>query len=867
MADEGKRYFGGSTVEGKVRQLTATSFKELVERYFNVPVVKQFSRQEFYSYDKDTRKKAKDGPFVTAAVFNGDGVRRSLENCIGVSLLLLDFDALERKDVEEGFIDYAQQLFESPDAIRDALNPFNFVCYETISSRKGERRVRILVDTQELPVELHKPAIRHVASLLGVNPSKWKGRIESMTLPLPMFRPVEFLGEDYAAVMCSRTDGQEMDELDIPRDPEGVDEDGNPVGDRSYAYEGSADDFDMMHLPVVGVTVEDIAPVLKFINPDDSYHTWVKVGMALRHQFRGMEGESKDAYDLFDDWSSEGAKYVDETETYLKWKSFKPDATGRAPVTIRSVFELAQTGGWDPTSMAKKVKRDLATWISQCLDPDELMQRGAAKIAAMPFKNDIVEESLFIAIQKRILELTDGTSISKVTIKKAVRAHRQQKHLEDTELPNWLRPWVYITTRNLFRHMGNGVELSPEAFNNTYSRDLMNFSPESECLLTGRPTILPVNYALNVKSTKRVDGTTYDPRYGGEEPFFEYNGRLFLNEYRISTIPRLNPDMAVKAGKIFTHHVRLVVGEEHFKTMMDFFAHTIQRPGILIRWAPLIQSAQGAGKNMIFNAVGYALGYDSNFKTVNAKQVLADFNEWVGGAQLIVLDEIKIPGHAKADLTNSLKDLITNDTISITQKFQDLKLCQNVANKVALTNWHDALFMEDTDRRWFPIKSPIQSKAECSRLAESGHFKRFAKLYKFGGALRQFLLDWEISEDFPTDGPAPDTTFRQEMVNESRNALHEEIENLVEDPDALMIGDDVIFTPALTARLVNVQGNHKPSHYLRRMGYELLRLGEKFSIGGSRGTIWYHRERYDPDLGTPEEILHERSRADIEKDF
>lgn len=857
-----KRYFGGSTVEGKVRRLAATSFKELVERYFNVPVLKKFTRREYDSYDVDTKKAMKDGPFVTAAVFSGDDVRRRDENCIAVTLALLDFDSLSKKDVDEGFVDYAQQLFEAPDAVKDALYPYNFVCYETISSRKGDRRVRILVDLQEMGTEFHKPAVRHIASLLGVDVNRWKGRIESMTLVLPMFRPVEFLNEDYAAILCSRTDGVELDDLDIPKEAEVLDEEGNRV----YAYTGGEEDLDMLFMPVVGITVEDMRPVLDHIDPDDSYHTWVMVGMGLRHQFRGREGESKDAYEVFDEWSGKGAKYVDRDETYLKWKSFKPDATGRAPVTIRSVFEKAKTGGWDPTSMSKKIKRDLAAWIAKCVDPDELMQRGAAKIAAMPFKNEIVEEALFLAIQKRIHELTDGTTISKVTIKKAVRSFRQKERMEDDDMPPWLRPWVYITTRNLFRHMGNGIELSPEAFNNTYSRDLMNMSPDSECALTGRPTILPVNFALNVKNTKRVDGTTYDPRFGGEEPFFEHNGRLFLNEYRASTIPRLNSELAEKAGKIFKHHLKLVVGEEHFKLMMDFFAHTVQFPGVLIRWAPLIQSAQGAGKNMIFNAVGFALG-EVNAKTVNAKQVLSDYNEWMSGAQLIVLDEIKIPGHAKADLTNSLKDLITNDTITISQKFQDLRLCQNVANKAALTNWHDALFMEDTDRRWYPIKSPIQTKAECSRLADSGHFKRFAKLYKFGGALRQFLLDWQIDPAFPVDGPAPDTSFRQEMVNESRSALHEEIEDLIENPEAPLIGSEVIFTPALTARLVNTKNNYKPSHFLRRMGFDLYKQGEKFSIDGIRGTVWVHVEKYSSDLGRPEEILLERSRYDTEKDL
>lgn len=866
--EDNKQYYGGPHVRSTVRLLSASSFREFVERYFNVPVVKKMTRREFDRYDDDTKKKVKDGPYVSAAVFNDEGVDRKDENVGAITLALLDFDSITDRDREEGFVDYSNQLYDGIDALKNALYPYNFVCYETISSRHNDRRIRVVVDLETMEPHLHRPVIRFIASLLGVELNRWKGRIESMTTSLPMFRPVQFQGEEYTAVLASRVDGQELEELDLPRSC--MSEENGEPGERTYAYQGGVESLGLMHLPVIGITVDDVESILTHIDPDESYHLWVSVGMALRHQFRNDEEEARQAYEIFDTWSSGGAKYSDSDETYAKWNSFTPDATGKAPITIRSVFECAKLGGWDPAVLSKKIKVNLSDWIETCTDADELMSEGANRIAALPFKNEIVEESLVVKIRVRIKELTN-TQVDKATIKKAVRAVRRQSTNddEDGDLPSWMRPWIFITTRNVFRHMGNGIELSPEAFNNTFSRDLMNLGGDGESALTGKPSIMPVNFALNVKDMKRVDGTTYDPRHGAEEPFFEHEGRLYLNEYRASTVPQLDELNSTKAGKIFLHHIKILTGDDEIAmVLMDFFAHTIQKPGILVPWIPLIQSGEGAGKTIVGRAIGHAIGMP-NYKLVGPKPMLSDFNDWAFFCQFLVLEEIKVPGHSRADVMNTFKDIAANELVSLNQKFQDVRLVQNVANKLAFTNFHDALHMEDSDRRWMPIKSPIQTEEQALALSESGHFKRFTKLYKYGGALRQFFLDWKISDSFPAHGPAPKTAFRREMIDESKNPLQVAIEETIRDEEVSLVQSDLIFGPALSGRLeaAITNNNKKVSYFLRRLGYVPYENGTKFRLNGPRGIIWVHSSRFDDDLGLPVDILKGRVEENEEKDL
>jgi hypothetical protein len=858
-----KRYFGGSTVKGLVRQLKATTFKQLCEHYFNTPVSKKFNRKEFHSYDSETAKIAKDGPFVTAAVFNvgEDGeCDRSLANCTACTLALLDFDSLSDKDRADGFVDYAEQFYEAPEFVRDRLYPFNFVFYETISSKPGARRVRILLDLQEMPVHMHKLAVLRAADLLGVLVNRWKGRVESMTLPLPMFRPVQFADEPYAAILADRTDGSEMEELDIPDLEEGLDDD----SDRTYAYQGKFDDDDLMNVPVAGITFEQVREILSHLDADKSRGDWIKVAMALRHQFRS-EDDARQAFEAFNQWSSEGKgnKYVDTEATYKTWNSFKPDPERRRPTTIRTVFEMAKEAGWDYKPMAKQVKRTVGDWIKRQVDPDELTQHGPGKIASMPFRDDVTEEALIMDLQARIKELGNKTIMLPILRKAVKKCRRQKANDENPNTPDWVRPWVYITTRNVMRHMVLGTELSPEAFNRTFARELMSDAPDSDSAATGRPPVQPMDYVLNMLKWKTVDGTTYDPRENGEEPYFEYEGQWFLNEYRISTVPKCDPAKSEAAGKIFSEAVLATVGPEHHKLIMDFFAHILQRPGKLIRWMPLVQSGQGSGKNMLCKCVGAALGM-ANFKSVNAKYVIKDFNAWIYGAQFINIDEIKITGKTKAEIANALKDIITNDEVSLEKKGQDLKMVENIACKFANTNWQDAIYLEDSDRRWLPIKSPLQTKEQILALTATGHFKRLAKLYKNGGALRQFLLDWEIDKDFPTDGPAPDSAFRKEMILESKNGMQDEIEDAIENEKLPTVGSDVIFMPHLVSVLTSLKDNHKPSHFLKLMQFSPWKPGSKFVVGGVRGPVWIHDtfdQTQDPLL-----LLKERNDLDIEID-
>lgn len=62
---------------------------------------------------------------------------------------------------------------------------------------------------------------------------------------------------------------------------------------------------------------EEIAEILQTLDPNDDHDSWIKVGMALHHQFSG----ESEGLELFDNWSMDSEKYQ-EGECAKRWHSF-----------------------------------------------------------------------------------------------------------------------------------------------------------------------------------------------------------------------------------------------------------------------------------------------------------------------------------------------------------------------------------------------------------------------------------------------------------------------------------------------------------------------------------------------------------------
>lgn len=112
-------------------------------------------------------------------------------------------------------------------------------------------------------------------------------------------------------------------------------------------------------LPLRDLGTPKIEAMLAQLDPDADYNQWVKVGMALFHQYNG----APEGLRLWEDWSSKGPKFQ-QGECRDKWPSFKANLDNVNPVTCKSLIHI--TKGMNK----KKTEPSISNWM----DADELDQ-------------------------------------------------------------------------------------------------------------------------------------------------------------------------------------------------------------------------------------------------------------------------------------------------------------------------------------------------------------------------------------------------------------------------------------------------------------------------------------------------------------
>lgn len=106
-----------------------------------------------------------------------------------------------------------------------------------------------------------------------------------------------------------------------------------------------------------------LVPLLEYIDPDDSYTTWIQVGMALK----------KEGYplDVWDTWSRKGTKY-NEGECAKKWESFREET--ETTVSGATITQLAKDRGWVSQSSKQALDPNLFY-----LSPEDLIDPTAVE--------------------------------------------------------------------------------------------------------------------------------------------------------------------------------------------------------------------------------------------------------------------------------------------------------------------------------------------------------------------------------------------------------------------------------------------------------------------------------------------------------
>lgn len=783
------RYFSGSLSNlGQVRGLDAPTFAQLCVYVRAHQTVLSLTRAALHALPEKEQQKAKRSDYMVPAIFASSPSPRKTEHAIKCNLLFLDVDDAPT----------AQRLLAEN---WEGIASYGHIVWHTARSTEAKPRLRVCVHAEGIPVNQYAAAVRTVAEALGIAAITH----ESLVPVQPMYLPVSYRG-----------DGPEDSPI-VTVNPEGdpfMLEDIGGATEEAPSVDPSVGDLDNLRPPMEGITMDDARSALAKLDPDCSMQDWIEVAAGLKHQF-GEEG-----YALWDQWSARGKKYEDAEATAYRWGTLKANTPNRAPVTIRSLFKRATERGWSNKPLAERLFAETKAWLtSESRSSEELLDTGAKRIAQV---SDLVgqmrQTALVNALQKSL-----GSRAIKLNLPDIRSDIRQaaQDAGKVAGLPAWANGVCFITALNKFYRHASDRRFAPEVL------DLMYTAPDD---------MRPRDYLMKQVNIPQVENLRYDPAMG-EKRFFKVDGVPYVNTYRAS-YPKAEPGKAEEAGAIVTEHLGNLVSEPEYQgVILDFISFLVQHPGRKIRWAILLQGAQGCGKTFLAVVASTILGR-RNVKKISAGNVLEKtFNSWAYGSQLCVIEEVRIVGSSRYGVMDQLKPCISDDEVSIRELQEPVRTVPNITNYLMFTNHHDALAINDDDRRYFVLGSPIQRREQ---VPGSDYFDRIYGMIRDNPAgLRAWFEQRKISPDFRPDGRAPRTPYLSTLADNAASPLLHAVKEALAEADHALIRPDLISMTTLRALIEQEKlpyfSNQALSACLRDLGWEKR---ARVQLDGAKHLLW-----------------------------
>lgn len=846
------KYFTGRSVSSQtLTQADAKDFTTLVKTLIALPVVLHVTEAEYRAMTKQEQAKAKLTSYITACTFpESPWEGRKNENAVECNLIFLDIDDAEQ----------ARMFIDNPRLLKERLNGFSYAAYRTISSTPENPRMRLMVSAKGIPPARYADAVRTIAQMIGIEFVTG----ESIKVSQPMFRPSIFADQDESLdhpLFSTRYDGEDFTEDDIAA--EGTELPGVKNGSRNpgnaivRATGDFAEDFLMFYRqPVRQITPEIARTALACIPNDCPRQDWVEIALALRHQFPADDGVGAG---LFSAWSIGAVNYTSAKDCEVNFRAAQEAPRGRAPITIRTLLKRAVVGGWNATPVKEEAYEDITNWLQyDATTQTQLMSEGVRRIALMPLLSHVEEDSLLRMIAQALkakFEIVASTTALKQDLKrqKALLSNPQSgSEPEEPEVPGWAQYVVYVGNDESFYHQPTGRKHSKTAFDDIYGRkllptaeDLIKREREVNQMTLNTPMFPPSEYLLHHLKCSYADGYSYDPSRP-EETVITKNNRPMINTYR-RTYPKPDKGRLFEAWELIDGHMRNIIADaRHRQTITDFLAYMVQAPGKKIRWAILLQGAEGCGKSLFTSVMNDILGVE-NVNIIAKSSADRGYNDWVIGYQAVVVEEIRVSGANRHEIFDALKPMISDTLVPITQKYCDARKIEHCANFWMNTNHHDSLPVTDNTRRVFYVKSSIQHREQVMEMrAKPGYFAALFDMCRDNASgLRAMFEEHKISSDFDPDGPAPVTEFLTELAHNTANDIAAAITRVIEDDDHAFICREVIVQEALFPALQGEHIGRMPSpQYLATVlqdaGY--ARLPDRTVIDGAKRTLWFRRE-------------------------
>lgn len=510
-------------------------------------------------------------------------------------------------------------------------------------------------------------------------------------------------------------------------------------------------------------TPEQIELLLSWIDASE-YLEWIANASAIKREL----GNTKEAFEIFHEWSKSADNYEDRASCLNKWKNVG-EYQGK-PRTMATLYVQA----------IENKLRYILDKINNAEDISELNKIVTCeRWAEYPrFSNQTISKDISKAYQAKANKLDKNTTYNdaqKATKKLYGKELIEVEVIDEDEIiDSTMNDFVRVAsfTRQNYFQISNNARHDQEG-----AAMMLNQSLTKASQKLGLKKTLTLQQAFQKKLIHYATNHEYNPTTD-QRLFTNDQGQIVLNMFDKKTVPEASgyTSEGKKLIDKFVNHLKNIIDEDEAEILLDWMAYVTQNPGKKILWVPLIQSIEGAGKSVIGNLLIHHVFGKANAGVVDPIVLTDTNNSWATDKMLKILEEVKLSGHNRYEVLNNLKPLITNPYITRKEKFEVSSEVSNYCNFMAFTNYKDALPVDDEDRRWWIVFSSIDSLSDLEKKISMSRQEYFAPLHElaaansaYGSEFKTFLLDRDLS-NFNPNFP-PESKHKDELKEIERSKL------------------------------------------------------------------------------------------------
>ena len=297
----------------------------------------------------------------------------------------------------------------------------------------------------------------------------------------------------------------------------------------------------------------------------------------------------------------------------------------------------------------------------------------------------------------------------------------------------------------------------------------------------------PKGLATNIiaeKGPERIRSTAFKRI---AKDIIEIEGDKYLNTFHPVKFPKLTKEQINEIPariQVWINHLKMIFNQSQVVT--DYFestiAHDIQKPNYNRTWAWLLHSSQGLGKGVIFEVIKKLNGVKNCAHVTN--EMLTDrYRAYLRFTDMIFCTEVRITGRDHSQKADKLKELISEDTHPIEEKFVNTTYHQGHYKVYLSSNDPVPIKLETTDRR-ISLNSTLATKAEILE-EDPKYFDRIWAFirddYNIACLHYYYSKIYKISEAFNPHEPL-DTIAKRNLLNAGRGQIYLDLDAALNKP-------------------------------------------------------------------------------------